>query len=258
MRFKDKVVIVSGGGSVGPSMSNGRASAIKFAREGAQVVVVDRNLASAEETVSMIKGEIGEAIAVRANVLKAPDAQGVVEKTLSTYGKIDVLFNNVGGSWGTDIENTAEELWDRTFDLCIKSIFQVSKQVLPEMRRAGGGVIVNNASVAAFIHDSLWAYSAAKAAVIKLTQDMAYDYGRHNIRVNCVVPGLIDSALGRLRVAGDEQADAERQRMVRESVPLGRSGTPEEVADAVLFLASAEASYCNGSCLVVDGGLTCR
>jgi NAD(P)-dependent dehydrogenase (short-subunit alcohol dehydrogenase family) len=258
MRFRDKVVIVSGGGSIGPSMSNGRASCIKFAREGAKVVVVDRKSASAQETVDMIRGEVGEGIAVEANVLREVDAQGMVEKALSTYGKIDVLFNNVGGGWGADIESTAEEPWDRTFDLCIKSIFQVSKQVLPEMRRAGGGVIVNNASVAAFIHDSIWAYNAAKAAVIKLTQDMAYDYGRSNIRVNCVVPGLIDSALGRLRVAGDEKADADRQRIVRESVPLGRSGTPEEVADAVLFLASDEASYCNGSCLVVDGGLTCR
>ncbi len=258
MRFKDKVVIVSGGGSIGPSMSNGRASCIKFAREGARVVVVDRKSASAQETVDMIRGDGGEAIAIEANVLRGADAQGMVEKTLSTYGKIDVLFNNVGGGWGTDIENTAEEPWDRTFDLCIKSIFQVSKQVLPEMRRAGGGVIVNNASVAAFIHDSIWAYNAAKAAVIKLTKDMAYDYGRHNIRVNCVAPGLIDSALGRLRVAGDEEATAERQKIVRESVPLGRSGTAEEVADAVLFLASEEASYCNGSCLVVDGGLTCR
>jgi NAD(P)-dependent dehydrogenase (short-subunit alcohol dehydrogenase family) len=104
----------------------------------------------------------------------------------------------------------------------------------------------------------MWAYNAAKAAVIKLSQDMAYDYGRENIRVNCVVPGLIDSALGRFRVAGDEKADAERQAIVRDSVPLGRSGTPEEIANAVLFLASDEASYCNGTCLIVDGGLTCR
>jgi NAD(P)-dependent dehydrogenase (short-subunit alcohol dehydrogenase family) len=206
----------------------------------------------------VIRGQGGEAIAVEANVLEAPDVQRIVEKTLSTFGRIDVLFNNVGGGWGTDIINTTEEQWDRTFDVCVKSIFLVSKQVVPKMREAGGGVIINNASISALKYDVLWAYDAAKAAVIKLTKDMAYRYGRHNIRVNCVAPGLIDTALGRLGVAKDEKA-AEKQRIVaRETVPLGRQGTPEEVAQAVLFLASEEASYCSGSCLVVDGGFTCQ
>lgn len=258
MRFKDRVVLLSGGGSIGPSMSNGRATAIRFAQEGAEVVVVDRRLASAEETVKMIKDQGGEAIALEANVLRDADVRRMVEQALFAYGKIDILFNNVGGGWGTDIVNTPEDEWDRTFDVCLKSIFLVSKHVIPHLRRAGGGVIINNASVDAFIHDTLWAYNAAKAAVIKLTKDMACDYGRENIRVNCVVPGLIDSALGRLRVSGDEEATAERQRIVREQVPLGRSGTPEEVAAAVLFLASDEAAYCNGTCLMVDGGLSCR
>jgi len=258
MRFQDKVVIVSGGGSVGPSMSNGRASAIQFAREGAKAVVVDRRLASAEETVQMIKDEGGEAIAVEANVLRAPDVQRMVETTLATYARIDVLFNNVGAGWGTDIVNTPEEHWDMTFDVCVKSVFLVSKHVIPEMRKAGSGVIVNNASIAGMLYDTIWAYNSAKAAVIKLTKDMAFQYGRDNIRVNCVVPGLIDSALARTRVAGDEKATADRERIVRRQVPLGRSGRPEEIADAVLFLASDAASYVNGACLVVDGGLTCR
>ena len=258
MRFKDKVVVVSGGGSVGPSMSNGRASAIKFAREGAKVVVVDLNLGSAEETVKMIKGEGGEAIAIKSNVTEESDVRAMVEKVLAKFGKIDVLFNNVGFGWGTDVVKTEEKHWSRTFDVCVNSVFLVSKYVIPEMRKAGGGVIVNNASVSALLHDGMWAYNSAKAAVIKLTKDMGYDYGREKIRVNCVVPGLIDSALGRLRVAGDEKATAERQRMVQKVVPLGRSGTPEEVADAVLFLASDTASYINGAALVVDGGFSCR
>ena len=258
MRFQDKVVIVSGGGSVGPSMSNGRASAIQFAREGAKAVVVDRRLASAEETVQMIKDEGGEAIAVEANVLHAPDVQRMVEATLATYGRIDVLFNNVGAGWGTDVVNTPEEQWDMTYDVCVKSVFLVSKYVIPELRKTGGGVIVNNASIAGMLHDSIWAYNSAKAAVIKLSKDMAFQYGRENIRVNCVVPGLIDSALARLRVSGGQQAAEERERIVQRQVPLGRSGRPEEIADAVLFLASDAASYVNGACLVVDGGLTCR
>jgi len=258
MRFADKVVIVSGGGSFGPSMSNGRAASIKFAREGAKVVVVDRNLASAEETVNMIEHEGGEAIAIEADVTKEADVRRMVEEALSKYGKIDILYNNVGEGWGTDIINTSEEIWDRTFEVCVKSIFVVSKHVIPEMRKTGGGVIINVASTAAIMHDSIWAYNSAKAAVIKLTKDMAYDYGREDIRVNCVIPGTIDSAAARLRRAGDEKAAAERQKVVQRRVPLRRSGTPEELANAVLFLASDEASYCNGSCLVVDGGLTCR
>ena len=258
MRFKGKVVIVSGGGSIGPSMSNGRATSLKFAQEGARVVVVDRNLSSAEETVRLIKEKGNEAVAVEADVLREEDVRRMLQKTVSVYGGVNVLFNNVGGGWGADILNTPEELWDRTFDVCVKSIFTVSKNVIPEMRKAGGGVIINNASVAAFLYDSMWAYNAAKSAVVKLTKDMAFQYGRENIRVNCVVPGLIDSALGRLRVAGDERAAADRQRIVQRQVPLGRQGTPEEVANAVLFLASDEASYCNGACLVVDGGLSCR
>jgi NAD(P)-dependent dehydrogenase (short-subunit alcohol dehydrogenase family) len=134
----------------------------------------------------------------------------------------------------------------------------VSKYVVPEMAKNGGGVIVNNASVAALQYDTMWAYNASKAAVIKMTKDMAYRYGRQNIRVNCVVPGLIDSALGRNRIAGNEKAAAQRQRIVQTMVPLRRQGTPEDIASAVAFLASDEASYCNGTCLVVDGGLSCR
>ena len=256
MRFESKVVIVSGGGSIGPSMSNGRAASMKFAREGAKVVVVDRNLPSAEETVEMIKNEGGEAIAVGADVTKEADVQSMVEKTLSAFGKIDILFNNVGMGWGSDIVNTPEHLWKRTFDVCVNSVFLVSKHVIPEMRKAGGGAIVNNASIAAFSHDVIWAYNTSKAAVVKLTEDMAYTYGRDNIRVNCVAPGLIDSALGRFRT-GDERARAAREEAARRG-PLGRQGTPEEVANAVLFLASDDASYINGVCLVVDGGSSRR
>jgi len=140
--------------------------------------VVHRNLASAEETVKMIKDDGDEAIAIRANVVTKPDMLVMVEKALSIYGKIDILFNNVGIGWGTDIVDTPQELWDRTFDVCVKSIFMVSKHVIPEMRKTGGGVIINNASASALIHDAIWAYNSAKAAVIKLTKDMAYMGGR--------------------------------------------------------------------------------
>lgn len=258
MRFKNKVALISGGGSSGPSMSIGRAAALKFAREGARVVVVARHLTSAEETARMIRDEQGEAMALEANVIKAEDVSRMVGQALATCGRIDILFNNVGGGWGTDIVDTSEELWDRTFAVSVKSLFLVSKHVVPAMRQSGGGVIINNASAAALIHDPIWAYNSAKAAVIKLTRDMAIDYGRDNIRVNCVVPGLIDSAMGRRRVSGNEAAAAERREWVRSHVPLGRQGSPEEVANVVAFLASDDAAYCNGVCLTVDGGFSCR
>ena len=259
MRFEGKVALVSGGGSLGESMSNGRAACMKFAREGAKVAVVDHNLASAEVTVSMIEAEGGEAIAIEADVTVEADVRRMVEKTISTYDKVDVLFNNVGAGWGTDIMNTSEELWDNTFNVCLKSVFLVSKHVVAEMRKTGGGAIVNNSSAAAIAHDSIWAYNCAKAGVIKLTKDMAYDYGSDNIRVNCVVPGPVDSAAARLRRGGDDATEEHRnnlKKVMERLIPLHRSGTPEEIANAVIFLASDEASFCNGTCLVVDGGLS--
>jgi NAD(P)-dependent dehydrogenase (short-subunit alcohol dehydrogenase family) len=252
MRLKDKVAIVTGAGSVGPGIGNGKATALLFAREGAKVTCADRNLAAAEETVGMIKSAGGEATAIQADVTKESDAQRLVEATVSQYGKLDILFNNVGGArGGTRLSVTVED-WDATFDLNLKSVLLVCRYAVPEMIRNGGGTIVNNASMAAYQSHPLYAYSASKAGVIALTRCLAVGFARHNIRVNCVAPGFMDTPM----VAPIMNED--RLRVVQERVPLGRHGKAEETAYTVLFLASPEASYITGQTIPVDGGLAAR
>jgi NAD(P)-dependent dehydrogenase (short-subunit alcohol dehydrogenase family) len=250
MRLKDKVAIVTGAGSIRPGMGNGKATAILFAREGAKVACVDRNLEAAEETVKMIKSEGGEATAIKADVTKESDARKLVEATISKYGKLDILFNNVGGAYGsTGLKVTVED-WDATMDLNLKSVMLVCKYAVPEMIKNGGGTIVNNASMAAYHAHPLYAYSASKAGVVALTRCLAGGLARHNIRVNCVAPGLMDTPM----VA--PIMNEKRIRLVQERVPLGRHGKAEETAFTVLFLASPEASYITGQTIPVDGGLS--
>jgi NAD(P)-dependent dehydrogenase (short-subunit alcohol dehydrogenase family) len=252
MRLKDKVAIVTGAGSIRPGMGNGKATAILFAREGAKVAAIDRNLDAAEETVSMIRNEGGDAIAVQADVLKEPDAQKLVEITISKYGKLDILFNNVGGARGNNGLGVSIEDWDFTMNLNLKSVLLVCKYAVPEMIKNGGGAIVNNSSMAAYQSHNIYAYSASKAGVIALTRCLAVGLAKYNIRVNCVAPGLMDTPM----VASIMTES--RIRTVEERVPLKRHGKAEETAYTVLFLASPEASYITGQTIPVDGGLAAR
>ena len=250
MRLEDKVAIVSGAGSIRPGMGNGKATAILFAREGAKVVAADIKLEAAEETVEIIKKEGGEATAVQADVTKESGAKKLVETTISKYGKLDILFNNVGGAYGdAGLKVTVEE-WDATMDLNLKSVLLVCKYAVPEMIRNGGGAIVNNSSMAAYHSHGIYAYSASKAGVIALTRCLAAALAKENIRVNCVAPGLMDTPL----VA--PIMTEKRIRRVEERVPLKRHGKAEETAYTVLFLASTEASYITGQTIPVDGGLS--
>ncbi len=252
MRLEGKVAMVTGAGSIGPGIGNGKATAVLFAREGAKVACVDRNLAAAEETAAIIKSAGGEATAIQADVTKESDAQRLIEVTVSGYGKLDILFNNVGGArGGTSLSVTVQD-WDATFDLNLKSVLLVCKYAVPEMIRNGGGTIVNNASMAAYQSHPLYAYSASKAGVIALTRCLAVGLAGHNIRVNCVAPGFMDTPM----VA--PIMDEKRIRLVQERVPLRRHGKAEETAYTVLFLASPEASYITGQTIPVDGGLAAR
>ena len=176
MRLKDSVAIVTGAGSIRPGMGNGKATALLFAREGAKVVCTDIKLEAAEETVGMIKQEGGDAIAVQADVTKESDAKKLVETAISTYGQLDVLFNNVGGAYGgTGLKVTIEE-WDTTMDLNLKSVLIMCKYAVPEMIKNGGGAIVNNSSMAAYHSHGIYAYSASKAGVIALTRCLVADW----------------------------------------------------------------------------------
>jgi len=252
MRLKDKVAIVAGAGSIRPGIGNGRATAILFAQEGAKVAAIDRNLEAAEETVSMIRSQGGEAIAVQADVLKEADTQKLVEITISQYGKLDILFNNVGGARGENGLGVSVEDWDFTMNLNLKSVLLVCKAAVPELIKNGGGAIVNNSSMAAYHSHNLYAYSASKAGVIALTRCLAVGLARHNIRVNCVAPGLMDTPM-----VANMMTEA-RLRTVEERVPLKRHGKAEETASTVLFLVSPEASFITGQTIPVDGGMAAR
>lgn len=250
MRLQGKVAIVAGAGSIRPGMGNGKATAILFAREGAKIVAVDRNLDAAEETVGIIKGEGGEAAAVEADVTNESEARKMVEETVSKYGRLDIVFNNVGiGLGGVGLRVTEEE-WDAVMNTNLKGILFVCKYAVPEMRRSGGGAIVNNASMAGFSSHPIYAYATSKAGVTALTRSLAVGLAKDNIRVNCVAPGFIATPM--VDVLMGEQRD----HVIQQRVPLRRHGKAEEVAYAVLFLASDEASFITGQTICVDGGLS--
>jgi len=250
LRLKDKVAIVSGAGSSRPGMGNGKATAILFAREGARVVAVDKNLEAAEETVKLITADGGQAIAVRADVTTEAGAKEVVDAAVARYGKLDILFNNVGIGLGGGGLKVTEAEWDAVMNTNLKSILFMCKYAVPEMKKAGGGAIVNNASMAAFYGHRLYAYATSKAGVTALTRSMAVGLAKDNIRVNCVAPGFIATPM--VQPIMNEK----REQGIQTRVPLRRHGKAEEIAYAVLFLASDEASYITGQTLCVDGGLS--
>ncbi|MGD0115202.1 MAG: SDR family oxidoreductase [Dehalococcoidia bacterium] len=252
MRLEGKVAIVTGAGSAGPGMGNGKATAILFAREGAKVVCVDRNLDAARETVGIIESEGGEAVAWRADVTKEDEAAAVVEAAISNYDKLNVLFNNVGAGWGKLGLAVSSEDWDGVMQVNLKSVLLMCKYAVPKMIEGGGGAIVNNASMAAFQAHPLYAYSVSKAGVVAFTRCLAAALAEQSVRVNCVAPGFMDTPMvAPIMTKG-------RIAWVEANVPMKRHGRAEETAAAVLFLASDEASYVTGHTICVDGGLSVR
>ena len=262
-RLKNKVAIVVGAGCTpGETIGNGRATAILFAREGAPVLLVDRDRDSAAETKRAIDAEGGESSVVEADVTHADACARIAEECLRRYGRIDVLHNNVGiGVLGGAVE-LAEADWDRVLDTNLKSMFLTCKHVLPHMERQGGGAIINVSSLAAERAAAaypLLAYSASKGGVNALTRSMAMQYAAKGIRVNAIMPGLIKTPM-----AVDEPArryGLDREAFIRmrdAAVPMQRMGEAWDVAWAAVFLASDEAQYITGVVLPVDGGLSCK
>ncbi len=255
MRLNDKVAIITGATS-----GIGRSTALVFAQEGAKVVVVGRRRKEGEETLAMVKGAGGEAIYVQADVARQEEVDSMVAQTLSRFRKVDVLFNNAGVNpieGRTPVADCPEWAWDFIMDVNVKGIYRCSTKVVPLMIRNGGGVIINTSSTYGFVGFKDRApYIASKGAVTQLTKSMAIDYGPHHIRVNCVCPGMVMNE--RVKVFLEKAEREGKLEAILADYPLGRIGTPEDVARVVAFLASDDASWITGAAIPVDGGYTAR
>ena len=252
-RLAGRVAIVTGGGSSGDGIGNGRAACLLLARAGTRVLVVDRQEALAERTVEMIEQEGGEALAAAGDVTRDEDCRRIVQSALDRWGRLDFLDNNVGiGSRGSVVDEDPER-WRRVMQVNVDSMFLMARFAIPAMLESdGGGAIVNVASIAALRPRGLTAYSTSKGAVIALTQAMAVDHGRAGIRVNCVAPGPVFTPM----VEGPRGMSAQaRETRARASI-LGIEGRGWDVGKAVRFLLSDQARYITGQTLVVDGGVT--
>jgi NAD(P)-dependent dehydrogenase (short-subunit alcohol dehydrogenase family) len=263
-RLKGKTAMVVGAGSIGPGWGKGKATAVTFAREGAQVFCVDRNQAAAQETVDIITSEGGAAAAFTADAASASDVEATVAACLEAYGRIDVLDNNVGIAEMGNVVDVSEASWDHVFNVNLKSAFLAMKHVIPVMARQGGGSIINISSIASIRHlgISYVTYATTKAAMNQMTRTTAVEYAPKNIRVNAVLPGLMktpmvehSAGLAASYAAGDVEA---MWRARDAQVPMGHMGDAWDVANAALYLASDESRYVTGIELVVDGGITLK
>ena len=259
-RLTDRVVLVFGAGSVGEGWGNGKAASVAYAREGAIVVAVDRELAAAEATSAIVAELGGRCSASAADVTASDSIKAVVDDVRGRFGRIDVLHNNVGTTiMGGPIELTEAE-WDTVMDVNLKSAFLTCKHVLPAMVEQNSGVIINISSMAAIRYSGYpySAYYAAKAGVNQFTVGLAIQYARRGIRANAIMPGLMNTPLIYQQIGG-QYADGDAMVQARhDACPMGRMGTGWDIAKAAVFLASDEAAYITGVCLPVDGGITCK
>jgi len=246
--LEGKVAIVTGGAS-----GIGRATAILFAREGAKVVIADYNPTGGQETLEMIKEEGGEATFIETDVSKPGDVERMVKETIKIYGGLDILFNNAGVGETANVAEASLDHWERVLAINLRGVFLGCKYAIPKMIENGGGSIINNASILAEVGFSeAAAYSASKHGVVGLTKTIALDYAGDGIRANTVCPGFIRTPMVM------EGLDQQTREYIATLHPLARMGEPEEVAEAVLFLASERSSFITGTCLFVDGGYTAR
>jgi len=236
----------------------GQATSLLFATEGAKVAVVDLDLSRAEETVKRIKAKGGEALALGVDATQSSQVENAVSRVASAYGRIDVLFNNVGIVLIRELVDTSEDEWDTMLKTNLKSAFLFSKFVIPHMRKQGGGAIVNTGSELGLVGGpSYTAYCASKGGIVLLTKALALECAKWNIRVNCICPGATQTRMLDSEIA--HYADKESiTKSIIENVPLRRIADPDETARAVLYLASGESSYMTGAVLSVDGGTTAK
>lgn len=246
MRLLGKTAIITGGGG-----GIGRATAIRFAKEGARVAVADIDSAIGEETVRLIKEEGGEALFVKTDVTDSEQIKALINTTTNTFGALHIMFNNAGvGNSEVLSVDLSEDEWDRVIDINLKGVFLGIKYAVPELIKAGGGAIINTSSLLGLKGQKyVSAYNASKAGVVMLTQNASLEYGKYNIRVNAIAPGVIDTP-----IINHWKQDERKWPIISRANALRRIGTPDEVANAVLFLASDEASFITGTTLSVDGG----
>jgi len=253
MRLKDKVCIITGGGS-----GIGRAACVLFAKEGAKLAIADKRLDAARAVASECKELGAEVIALEVDVSKSADAARMVEETVKTFGRLDVLLNNAGyGIAGTVLE-TDEAAWDDLMAVNVRGVFLCTKYAIPAMKASGGGSIVNTASVVANVGiRNRAAYCASKGAVAALTRAVAIDHVADSIRCNAIAPGTIDTPYFSEILSKSPDAAAVRKGLEERQL-MNRLGTPEEIAAGMLFLASDESSFATGSILTIDGGMTAQ
>ncbi|MFC7609746.1 SDR family NAD(P)-dependent oxidoreductase [Teichococcus aestuarii] len=255
------MAFVTGAGSAGPGWGNGKATAVLMARQGAWVFALDNRAEAAEETVAIIRAEGGEATAHVADVTAAAQVAEAVEACVTAYGGIDILVNNVGGSFPGGAESLSEEDWERQIDFNLRSAFLCCKHALPHLRARGKGAIVNLSSIAALRMSAdrpHIAYSASKYGIVALTKSVAMEQARQGVRCNTVVPGLMHTPLVEHRLVRQLGANDAAQLIAKRNaqVPMGQMGDAWDIAHAVLFLASDEAVHITGTELIVDGGIS--
>jgi len=248
-RLKGKVAIVTGAGSRGPGLGNGKATAILFAREGAKVLCVDAELSRAQETAREIEKENGTASAFAADVTRAAQCRAMVDEAVSRWGGLDILHNNVGIESRLDLMETTEQEWDRIMAVDLKTMFLASQAAVPAMEKRGRGAITCVSSIAAMVGHGRTAYAAAKAGVIGFVTSLAVQLGPKGIRVNGIAPGQVWTPMV-------ERLGPEARERRRKASPLGTEGSGWDVGWGAVYLASDEARWVSGHILVIDAGLT--
>jgi NAD(P)-dependent dehydrogenase (short-subunit alcohol dehydrogenase family) len=250
-RLSGKVALITGGGT-----GIGRAIALAFAREGASVTVAGRRLEKLREVIGEVQKQGGAGLAMECDVTRVREVARAVKGTVERFGRLNVLVNNAGTLHVSTVEGISEEEWDRVMTVNVKGPFLMSRAVLPEIRKCGGGAIVNIGSVLGlFAVKDRAAYSASKGAVTMLTKSMALDHAHERIRVNCICPSVVETDL----VKGVFNKTERGQEMLKArlaTIPLGRLGRPEDVAEMAVFLASEESSWLTGAAIPLDGGVT--
>ena len=250
-RLKGKVAIITGGGS-----GIGRAIALVFGREGAKVAVLGRRRELLDGVVKELAESGAEGRAIPCDVTRSEETRRAVEEVEKAFGQVNVLVNNAGIWSASTVETISEQDWDRVIETNLKGPFLMSRAVLPSMRRAGGGAIVNVGSVLGLVGlKERAAYCASKGAVTLLTKAMALDHAHENIRVNCVCPAIVETELVKGLFSETEEGRKTREARIA-TLPLGRIGQPNDVAETAAFLASDESSWITGTAIPIDGGLT--